>query len=341
MSRETSEWLNRNTLVGFGRKAWHFADGDAMASAANHYDGPIPQDVVRALLDSADPIAVPVMASMPDGTTVPFLGQRAIVRKDGAAAYAVMSEKYAIHPGRELLNGMSHILGDGSGDTSALGISSAGLLESGAVQWVSVSLADSAVTASGVEFVTYLLAYGSHNGRHASSWKLVNQLVVCDNTLECAQSESTTRFKIRHTSNSLSRLPDAREALGIILEGRDDTDRAIQELCDTAVSDVQFFKMVDILAPVDPDAPIGRGRTMAENKRDALVALYRNDPRVAPWNGSAFGVLQAVNTYGHWLATGTGSGVVQARNMTRVMTGDSAKLDAFALEVITGVLTNA
>lgn len=341
MSRETSEWLNQNTLVGFGRKAWHFADGDAEASAANHYDGPVPQDVARRLLDSADPIAVPVLASMPDGTTVPFIGQRAIVRADGSAAYAVMSDKYAIHPHRELLNGMSHILGDGSGDTTALGISSAGLLESGAVGWVSVSLADSAITTSGVEFVTYLLGWGSHNGRHASSWKLVDQLVVCDNTLDMGMAESRARFSVRHTSNSLSRLPNARAALGLILECRDDTDRAIQELCETAVTDAQFFKMVDVLAPVDKDAPLGRGRTMAENKRDALVALYRNDRRVAPWNGTAFGVLQAVNTYGHWMATGTGSGVVQARNMSRVMSGDASKLDAFALEVITGVLANA
>lgn len=335
MSRETSEWLNRNTLVGFGRKAWHFADGDAIASQMNHFDGPVPESSVRSLLDSADCTSVP-LTIVHDGGMISVPGKSAIVRNDGTAVYSVMSDGYAVHAHRELLNGMETILA-----SDALGIASAGLLEGGAVGWVSVSLADTATTASGVEFVTYLLGWGSHNGKHASSWKLVNQLVVCDNTLDIARGESSNRFAIRHTSNSLARIPEAREALGIILAGRDDTDRAIMELCETSVSDAQFWRMVDILAPAPASDANGRGATMANNKRDALVSLYRNDYRVAPWNGTAFGVLQAVNTYGHWLATGTGSGVVQARNMGRVMTGDASKLDAYALDVIGKVLANA
>lgn len=335
MSRETSEWLNRNTLVGFGRKAWHFANGDAIASQMNHFDGPVPELSVRSLLDSADPVATP-LTIVHAGGMLDVPGKAAIVRKDGTAVYAVMSDGYAVHPHGELLNGMETILA-----SDALGIASAGLLENGAVGWVSVSLADSATTVSGVEFVTYLLGYGSHNGRHATSWKLVNQLVVCDNTLDVARGESSARFKVRHTSNSLARLPEAREALGIILAERDETDRAIMELCETSVTDAQFWRMVDVLAPAPAGDATGRSATMAQNKRDALVTLYRSDYRVAPWNGTAFGVLQAVNTYGHWLATGTGTGVPAARNMARVMSGDASKLDAYALDVINGVLSNA
>lgn len=340
MSRESSEWLNRNTLVGYGRKAWHFADGDAIASELNHYTGAIPESRVRELLDSADPTSVPLTVVYAGGM-IDVPGKSAIVRKDGTAVYSVMSDGYAVHPHGELLNGMSHILASGDGNTSGLGISSAGLLESGAVGWVSVSLADSAITSSGVEYVTYLLGYGSHNGRHASTWKLVNQLVVCDNTLDIARGEDGAQFKLRHTSNSLAKLPDARAALGLILAEQSDMDKAIMALCETSVSDAQFFRMVAEFAPVADDMPAGRGRTMAENKRDALVSLYRNDYRVAPWNGTAFGVLQAVNTYGHWLATGTGSGVPAARNMARVMSGDASKLDGYALDVIAGVLANA
>jgi len=38
---------------------------------------------------------------------------------------------------------------------------------------------------------------------------------------------------------------------------------------------------------------------MADTKRDSLTTLYRSDPRVSPWAGTAHGVLQAVNTYEH------------------------------------------
>jgi hypothetical protein len=50
--------------------------------------------------------------------------------------------------------------------------------------------------------------------------------------------------------------------------------------------------------------------TFATTKLDALNGLYNNDMRVAPWAGTAWGVVQAVNTYRHHL------GIV--RNMSRV-----------------------
>ena len=46
---------------------------------------------------------------------------------------------------------------------------------------------------------------------------------------------------------------------------------------------------------------------MADSKRDSLDAMYRSDPRVAPWAGTAHGVLQAVNTYEHHAGTVRGS----------------------------------
>ena len=56
--------------------------------------------------------------------------------------------------------------------------------------------------------------------------------------------------------------------------------------------------------PVRPHFPdeqqrpsIGRPSTgPADAKRDTLMTLYRPDPRVAPWTGTAHGVLQAVHT---------------------------------------------
>ena len=65
---------------------------------------------------------------------------------------------------------------------------------------------------------------------------------------------------------------------------------------------------------------------MAENKRDALQRLYRHDDRVAPWAGTAHGVLQAVNTYEHHEGTVRGA-TRPERNMLRTVTGDFAKLD--------------
>ena len=76
---------------------------------------------------------------------------------------------------------------------------------------------------------------------------------------------------------------------------------------------------------------------MADNKRDALNKLYRHDDRVAPWAGTAHGVLQAVNTYEHH--EGTVRGATRAeRNMLRTVTGDFGVVDRQAWTQLTSVL---
>ncbi len=69
----------------------------------------------------------------------------------------------------------------------------------------------------------------------------------------------------------------------------------------------------------------GRALTLADSKRQSLQNLYRTDPRVAPWAGTAHGVLQAVNTYDHH--EGLIRGDRQERNNLRTVTGEISRLD--------------
>ena len=81
----------------------------------------------------------------------------------------------------------------------------------------------------------------------------------------------------------------------------------------------------------------GRSLTMADHKRDALDRLYRHDERVAPWAGTALGVLQAVNTYEHHEGTVRGAPRAE-RNMLRAVTGDFGTLDRTTLSTLNTVL---
>jgi hypothetical protein len=78
----------------------------------------------------------------------------------------------------------------------------------------------------------------------------------------------------------------------------------------------------------------GRSRTMAERKREVLTRLYDHDQRVAPWHGTGWGVLQAVNTYTHH------EGIVRGaeRNMLNAVTGRTDDLDHQTLDTLAGVL---
>jgi len=70
----------------------------------------------------------------------------------------------------------------------------------------------------------------------------------------------------------------------------------VAQLCATTVTHGQWQRFLDAQVPrVDATGqPLtGRALNLASTKRDMLADLYRTDPRVAPWAGTAHGVLQA------------------------------------------------
>jgi hypothetical protein len=69
-----------------------------------------------------------------------------------------------------------------------------------------------------------------------------------------------------------------------------------------------------------------------ENKQEILRQMYRNDPMVAPWSGSALGVLQAFNTYTHHVS-GKNDNRAE-RNAMSAINGKIQQADAKVLEVL-------
>ncbi|MGY2062838.1 hypothetical protein ACW9HQ_48805, partial [Nocardia gipuzkoensis] len=69
--------------------------------------------------------------------------------------------------------------------------------------------------------------------------------------------------------------------------------------------------------------------------------LYKKDERVHPWAGTAYGVLQAVNTFNHHLSTVRGDTPRAERNMSNALRGKTAEADRQTLELIDRVLVSA
>jgi Domain of unknown function (DUF932) len=104
---------------------------------------------------------------------------------------------------------------------------------------------------------------------------------------------------------------------------------------------VRWGRFLDLTVPrtdTQGQPLTGRSLTMADNKRSALERLYAHDARVAPWAGTAHGVLQAVNTFEHHEGTIRGT-TRPERNMLRTINGDFAALDRTTWDTLTRVLT--
>lgn len=351
MSRETLEYLNIQTLIGntdYRGTAWHYR-AEEQGDESNHYPGPIPvADVERRLFcweAVSRPLAVEVPAELETMThliefDIPARwrvidDRQAICRSDTDAVMGVFTRGYEMHRYNEwLLTTVANILDDD------LTISSAGLLREGAIAWVEVSVPESITTPEGVTFRPNLLATTSFDGSIATTFKRTVTDTVCDNTRETALAEHGQQFKVRHSRYSRAKLADARAALAMVHTLADDFAREVADLCSTTVTDQDWGRFLDAhVSRVDNSGiPLqGRALTLADKKRDTLQRLYRHDQRVAPWAGTAHGVLQAVNTYEHHESTVRGSSRPE-RNMLGAITGDFGKLDRTTLSTLREVL---
>lgn len=334
MSRETVEWLNRNTLQGFTDKrgrAWHFS-AKAQGDESNHYPGAIPIDDVVRRLFYWEAISAPVSAAYITETGVTSVEdsqRQAIIRPDTATILGVFKSGYQIHQYREwLVDNVATILDDD------LSIGSAGLLDGGGVAWVQVEIPDNISTPEGVEYRPNLLATTSLNGKVATTYKPTSTVVVCDNTLSIGLGEDGATYKVKHSRHSHLKIADARDALRLIYTASDEFAAEVRALCETSVSGLEFTRFIDAYNPI-PDAP-GRARTLAERKRDDLLRLWSSDERVAPWRGTAWGVLQMSNTYTQHLSSVRGNRL--ERNMLGAVTGTLWDSDRTAMSTLRKIL---
>ena len=206
--------------------------------------------------------------------------------------------------------------------------------------WVEVSVPETITTPEGVAFRPNLLATTSFDGSTATTYKRTITDVVCDNTRGLAMAEHGQQYKVKHSRYSQARLAPAREALMLVHTLADEFAAEVAQLCATKVTPAQWSRFLDVQVPrVDAHGqPLnGRALTLADKKRDTLQRLYSYDERVAPWAGTAHGVLQAVNTYEHHEAVVRGASRAE-RNMLRTIGGDFAQLDRATWTALSAVL---
>lgn len=353
MSNETIKWLNTNVLVGNTDqrgKAWHYRASD-QDGESNHYPGAIPVSDVRRRLFGWQAVPRRVAVEFPATfETMTHLNEQdepvrwvvqddrqAIAPSDEETVLGMFKDGYKLHQYDQwLVDNVATILDDD------LGISSAGLLKNRALAWVEVSVPDTIQTPEGVEFRPNLLAATSFDGSLSSTYKRTVQLTVCDNTFAAAMSEQGQTVKIRHSSNSLNKVGEVREALALVYSTADQFSHEVARLVGTPVSDIQFKQVLSVLVPID-SSDSKRGQTIASEKRGELSRLYRYDPRVEPWTGTAFGVLQAFNTWRHHVQGGLSKSADKAsaradRNALRAVTGETQKADAKVALVLADVL---
>lgn len=342
MSQETSNWLNTMTLIGFTDvrgKAWHYRQSD-QGVEPNHYPMEIPvADIKRRLFDWKPAIGDSSSTwTDADGKTRTSVWDKRITLIHPHTGFRLgeFTDGFTPHDYDQWLVDLSQeVIG------TKLGAASAGLLAGGKLAWVQYELPETIDTPEGVSFRPNFLATDSLDGSISSTFVRGAQLVVCDNTRAAALNESgALKSKTRHSKYSNANIGDTRSKLELVVSAGEDFAAEITRQCSAPVSDKQwqdFLTLHCLEGKKEVPAEKTRGRTNYENHREGLDNLWNNDMRVAPWKGTMFGALQAVNTYEHHVKTVKGAERAE-RNMTKMVRGGFDKLDTDTLDMLNLVL---
>jgi len=337
---ETLTWLNQNTLQGFTEKrgkAWHY-DESSQGEQPNHYDGPIPMgDVKRRLfywVATEGKVSTRVKVAG-RWQTVKVESKKSLSHPETGEVFSIVGAGFPVHNYAEwLVENFRKIL-----DTDELGIGSAGLLKGGGQAWVQLELPESVEGPGGIVHRPYLTGSAVLDGSRVTSYSTGSQLAVCDNTLSAALASASTMIKYPHRKGVEMKPQQVRDALDLLIGSADAVNAELESLLSIQVTDVQWDRFIAAHLGKDRPFEAGRGQTNWDNAHDQLTQLYRKDPMDSPWTGTAFGVLQAVNTWRHHyqVAKNVAGGRAE-RNLVNRVDGTSHKADAETIQKLQMVL---
>ena len=318
------------------------------------YDGGIPVGEINRLLFNFDALEVPSANLIPvtlesgepfdtiiDGqayrvNVVP--NKKAIVRSDDFSELGRHGATYAAHHYEDwMLRKISNVVQGG------LIIDNAGTLRNGAQAFVTIRLDEELHDGStGLDFWPFLLAYTSLDGSLATTYSAGVRLPICDNMHQgyaAAAKAAGRQYKAKHTrySTSANVVAGVQQALSIMDRAATGMVDFAQELTQIELSRKQWIQVLDIIEPPAAADASKVKVTKTENRRNLLDDFYVTSPMNAPWTGTAFGALQAVNSYEQHARMSRGMPAAE-RVFDRAIRGDLLDADVSALEAISKVV---
>jgi len=113
----------------------------------------------------------------------------------------------------------------------------------------------------------------------------------------------------------------------------------VQEQCAIAVPEEAWQRFLKAHFPLKDEQRHKRHPQF--QRRHDLDRLWRTDERVAPWRGTAYGVIAAVNTYEHHIAEGKPDRSRPERNAHRAVNGSFDALDERTSKTLLRILQAA
>lgn len=256
----------------------------------------------------------------PDGKTiyVPDPRKSMIVRHDPRTdEYRVVgtnSDRYSMATVDETFDFAEGILSPGKNDPDYgdnFGIETAALLCEGRKFMTVVNLGEAKLSGLDETIQWYIMLVNSFDGSLAFGAHVTTIRAECHNMMSAALATAERSWSIRHRTNLMDRIEDAKTALGTAVRYKNEYKKFAEKLLSTKVSQAKFSEIMDNLYPF-PENVDSRAYRETESVRDIVsdilngttvsdhpMVLARTD-NLANVKGTAWGVWNAVGEYSDW-----------------------------------------
>ena len=171
----------------------------------------------------------------------------------------------------------------------------------------------------------YLISGDRHTAEDLVQTALAKLYLSWDKVHDRQMMDGYVRRIIVNEHNSLWRRPWKRRELSTDIVPDHQT-----------VTEGQWSRFLAAYCGTDDTKASTRALTTRREQAAQLDRLWRQDQRVTPWRGTAYGVLAVANTYAHHLAPVRGATRAD-RNAERLVTGKVHDLDRHTLQVLATV----
>jgi phage/plasmid-like protein (TIGR03299 family) len=247
------------------------------------------------------------------------------------------SETIALHPHSIVFDTIDALIGASETDSC---YETAGALGVGEVVWASADL-KKCINVRDDQQKALLMGITSYNGKYETDFRTCLERPVCANTIAVALREKTrSKFKVKHTRNSVERLTEATEALK--LWGGD--IRSIEERMNFLAD--RTFTMENMKGLLSHLFPEGENEsTRRQGIIDQIVENFeRNDGDVFKWaRGTCYAGVNAITEYAdHQRGTRCKPGVAEnAARAESAIFGSGNDLKRKATQIIQEYSTKA
>lgn len=264
---ENNDWM----FSANGIRPWH-GIGEVIA------DAPTSDEAIK--IAKLDWTVVQEPVYMKDGTEVENLFLN--IRDNTKDVLGVVRGRYNIIQNNESFKFVDNIISNTKGIECRY--ETAGSLFNGKRVFMLVRLPE--VNILGDEIENYLFFSNSHDGSSGLMAGISNIRVVCNNTLQLAESNAQRLWKIRHTQSIKERQFEAEKALGLALTYNERIKEDAERMALQRINEEKFFRAFF--------AELNLSEKNAEKTLVQLRDIYTGKNDLQNFRGTAWGMYNAV-----------------------------------------------